>query len=170
MGLTSPTTSGRADDRLAARRSLIAAGLTAEESAYWCAAWAAEAERQRLRPESRYFWDAGRGWIDAQIWFAAHAVALATNRPLPTPLRPRFLARRNLGRHEATTLGGRPRFPPTKPDCANRLSRPRPVRRRPRRSCSSSALVARQSTASPDPRSPRPSARCPQLRRGAPIG
>jgi hypothetical protein len=69
MGLTSPTTNGRADDRLVARRSLMAAGLTAEESAYWCAAWAAEAERQRLRPESRYFWDAGRGWIDAQRSF-----------------------------------------------------------------------------------------------------
>jgi hypothetical protein len=66
MGLTSPTTSGRADDRLVARRSLIAAGLSAEESAYWCATWEAEAGRQNIPEDRPYFWDAGRGWIDAQ--------------------------------------------------------------------------------------------------------
>jgi hypothetical protein len=66
MGLTSLTTSRRANDRLVARRSLIAAGLTAEESAYWCATWQAEAGRQNIPEDRPYFWDAGRGWIDAQ--------------------------------------------------------------------------------------------------------
>jgi hypothetical protein len=40
--------------------------MSAETSAMWCAAWEAEAERQNIRPDSKYFWDAGRGWIDAQ--------------------------------------------------------------------------------------------------------
>jgi hypothetical protein len=66
MGLTSPTTNGRADDRLVARRSLMAAGLTAEESAYWCATWEGEAGRQNIPEDRPYFWHAGRGWIDAQ--------------------------------------------------------------------------------------------------------
>lgn len=52
-------------DRIATRRSLITDGMSAEESARWCAAWEAEAERQNIRPDSKYFWDAGRGWIDA---------------------------------------------------------------------------------------------------------
>jgi hypothetical protein len=45
---------------------LITAGLTAEESAYWCATWEAEAARQQIPEDRPYFWDAGRGWIDAQ--------------------------------------------------------------------------------------------------------
>ena len=60
------TTSRALDYRLAARRELITSGLSAEESAFWCAAWEVEAERQNLRAESQYFWDAGRGWIDAE--------------------------------------------------------------------------------------------------------
>jgi hypothetical protein len=74
MMRTSRTTSSRAldralDNRLAAMRELVASGLSAEESAFWCAAWEAEAERQKIRPESQYFWDAGRGWIDAERSF-----------------------------------------------------------------------------------------------------
>lgn len=67
MGIVSPGTVGRAlDDRNDLRRAMITSGVPAEESAYWCAAWEAEAERQGLRANSQYFWDAGRGWIDAQ--------------------------------------------------------------------------------------------------------
>jgi hypothetical protein len=57
------------DESVAAQRGLIMSGLSAEEATHWCAAWEAEAKRQNLRPASQYFWDAGRGWIDAQRWF-----------------------------------------------------------------------------------------------------
>ena len=53
-------------NRITTRRALITDGMTAELSARWCLAWEAEAERQNIRPDSKYFWDAGRGWIDAQ--------------------------------------------------------------------------------------------------------
>lgn len=67
MAPNSRKTSGAAlADRIATRRSLITSGMSAETSAMWCAAWEAEAERQNIRPDSKYFWDAGRGWIDAQ--------------------------------------------------------------------------------------------------------
>ena len=57
------------DESVAARRELIMNGLSAEEATHWSVAWEAEAERQNLRPDSRYFWDAGRGWIDAHRSF-----------------------------------------------------------------------------------------------------
>jgi hypothetical protein len=57
------------DESATARRALNMGGLSAEEATYWCAAWEAEAKRQNLRPDSQYFWDAGRGWIDAQRSF-----------------------------------------------------------------------------------------------------
>jgi len=41
-----------------------------ERAEAWCSAWEQEATRNRIRPDSRYFWDAGRGWIDAQRSFA----------------------------------------------------------------------------------------------------
>jgi hypothetical protein len=67
MALNSRKKSGGAlADRIATRRALITSGMSAEMSARWCAAWEAEAERQNIRPDSKYFWDAGRGWIDAQ--------------------------------------------------------------------------------------------------------
>ncbi len=67
MVLNSHKTSGDAlANRIATRHELIKGGMSAEISARWCAAWEAEAERQNLRPDSNYFWDAGRGWIDAQ--------------------------------------------------------------------------------------------------------
>ena len=60
-------TSGAAlANRIATRRALITSGMSAQISAMWCAAGEAEAERQKIRPDSQYFWDAGRGWIDAQ--------------------------------------------------------------------------------------------------------
>jgi hypothetical protein len=55
--------------RMATRHALITSGMSAETSAQWCAAWEAEAKRQNLRPDSKHFWDAGRGWIDAQRTF-----------------------------------------------------------------------------------------------------
>jgi hypothetical protein len=71
MDHTSTGNSRRAvDDRTAARRQLIMSGLSADESALWCAAWEAEANRQSLRPTSPHFWDAGLGWIDAQRSFS----------------------------------------------------------------------------------------------------
>ena len=67
MAPNSLRTSGAAlADRIVTRRALITSGMSAEDSARWCAAWEAEAERQHIRPDSKYFWDAGRGWIDAQ--------------------------------------------------------------------------------------------------------
>jgi hypothetical protein len=56
--------------RNAARRALVASGVPDEQAEAWCSAWEAEAARNSLRPDSRYFWDAGRGWIDAQRSFA----------------------------------------------------------------------------------------------------
>jgi hypothetical protein len=57
---------GALTNRAATRHALIMSGMSAELSARWCAAWEAEAERQNLHRDSNYFWDAGRGWIDAQ--------------------------------------------------------------------------------------------------------
>jgi hypothetical protein len=61
--------------RLAAQRSLMAIGMSAEEADAWCDAWETEANRQKLRPGSEYFWDAGRGWIDAQRSFRRSSLA-----------------------------------------------------------------------------------------------
>jgi hypothetical protein len=84
---TSPSAiRGALDERVAARRSLILGGLSAEEAAYWCAAWEAEAERQGLSSKSSYFWDAGFGWIDAQRSFRVKQVRAgvgAKDRPTP---------------------------------------------------------------------------------------
>jgi hypothetical protein len=77
-----PTDADR--ERLYTRRGLINSGLSDEDADHWCAAWEAEAERQNLRPDSQHFWNAGRGWIDAQIWFAAHSVARSTPAHQPT--------------------------------------------------------------------------------------
>jgi hypothetical protein len=39
-----------------------------QEAERWCDAWERFAERQRV-PSGPYFWDSGRGWIDAQRGF-----------------------------------------------------------------------------------------------------
>jgi hypothetical protein len=54
--------------RKAAHRDLIATGLSEAVAEAWCAAW--EAARHGLPSHSRFFWNAGRGWIDAQRSFA----------------------------------------------------------------------------------------------------
>jgi hypothetical protein len=50
-------------------RDLMAEGLSAGEAERWCLAWETEARRQVLKRDSIHFWDAGRGWIDAQRSF-----------------------------------------------------------------------------------------------------
>lgn len=68
------------DARAAALRELTTNGLSAEDSECWCAAWEDEAERQHVQPDSPFFWDAGRGWIDANRSMPV----------LPTPARQAF--------------------------------------------------------------------------------
>jgi hypothetical protein len=52
--------------RAAAIRSLARdLGIDRDEAARWCVAWEQIARRQGVA-RSPYFWDAGRGWIDAQ--------------------------------------------------------------------------------------------------------
>lgn len=63
-------TTERVTARTAVKRELVDDGVTPETAERWCAAWEAEAERQGVRRTSLYFWDAGRGWIDAQRTFA----------------------------------------------------------------------------------------------------
>jgi hypothetical protein len=63
----------RAAGRSSVLRELIEVGLAIDAAEHWCAAWEAEARRQGLRPSSPHFWDAGRGWIDAQRSFLTSA-------------------------------------------------------------------------------------------------
>ena len=56
--------------RTAVMRELVNDGVAVEAAERWCAAWEAEAARQGIRRSSPFFWDAGRGWIDAQRSFA----------------------------------------------------------------------------------------------------
>lgn len=71
---TSSAAAHLSPDRVTARtsvmRELVDSGMAIETAERWCAAWEAEAERQGVRRTSPYFWDAGRGWIDAQRTFA----------------------------------------------------------------------------------------------------
>lgn len=41
--------------------------LTSEEAFEWCDRWEAHAAKSGLNTGSTYFWDSGRGWIDAQL-------------------------------------------------------------------------------------------------------
>ena len=50
-----------------------------EEAERWCAAWEQFARRQGVA-RGPYFWDAGRGWIDAQ---RAMGKVLSSTDPLP---------------------------------------------------------------------------------------
>lgn len=52
--------------RVAIRNTLVSTGMDVDLSERWCNAWEAEAMRHGLLRDSAYFWDAGRGWIDAQ--------------------------------------------------------------------------------------------------------
>jgi hypothetical protein len=57
-------------------------GLSIADAEYWCSAWEAEAAHQGLTPDRDYFWDAGRGWIDAQRSFANDPPV--TRQPAPS--------------------------------------------------------------------------------------
>jgi hypothetical protein len=50
------------------RDALMDEGVSPEQAERWCATWEAEAARQGV-VRGPYYWDAGRGWIDAQIAF-----------------------------------------------------------------------------------------------------
>ena len=41
--------------------------MTWEDASDWCDRWELYAARSGLGPRSTYFWDAARGWIDAQL-------------------------------------------------------------------------------------------------------
>ena len=54
--------------RFAVRNRLVAElGMELEQAEGWCEAWEAEATRQGLVRGREYYWDAGRGWIDAHF-------------------------------------------------------------------------------------------------------
>ena len=58
------------------------AGVPVDEAECWCATWEAVAEREGV-VRGPYYWDAGRGWIDAQLassrdpWVATFVSAAA---------------------------------------------------------------------------------------------
>jgi hypothetical protein len=51
--------------RAGCRDALMDGGASSDEAERWCATWEAEAARQGVM-RGPYYWDAGRGWIDAQ--------------------------------------------------------------------------------------------------------
>jgi hypothetical protein len=59
----------KADSTYKARRiavqSLIDIGMDRAQAEHWCDAWEAAATRKGV-VQDPYYWDAGRGWIDAQ--------------------------------------------------------------------------------------------------------
>jgi len=56
------------DRHTAVRRIARELRMELEEAERWCDAWERFAERQGV-PPGPYFWDSGRGWIDAQRGF-----------------------------------------------------------------------------------------------------
>ena len=59
----------------------MASGFSDDEAEAWCTAWEVEAARHRLHPDTRFFWAAGRGWIDAQRSFLVGAGQAERSRP-----------------------------------------------------------------------------------------
>lgn len=56
----------RRTTRTRVRASLIRVGLNPRTADRWCDLWEAEAARQKIAKDGDYFWDAAKGWIDAQ--------------------------------------------------------------------------------------------------------
>jgi hypothetical protein len=56
--------------------------IDVREAERWCDAWERFARHQGVA-RSRYFWDAGRGWIDAQ---RAMSTVLGSAYPPPAPV------------------------------------------------------------------------------------
>lgn len=54
--------------RAGCREALVDGGVSPDQAERWCAIWEAEAARQGV-VRGPYYWDAGRGWIDAQLAF-----------------------------------------------------------------------------------------------------
>lgn len=54
--------------RAGCRNALTHLGVDLDQAERWCATWEAEAARQGVA-RGPYYWDAGRGWIDAQRAF-----------------------------------------------------------------------------------------------------
>jgi len=46
---------------------MAARGMSSDDALAWCDKWEHYAAKTGLRSESAYFWDAARGWIDAQL-------------------------------------------------------------------------------------------------------
>ena len=44
---------------------LTQSGIQTAVADSWCDLWEAEAMRQGIAPDSEYYWDAAKGWIDA---------------------------------------------------------------------------------------------------------
>lgn len=63
--MTTLQTDHRRLARAAARDALIDTGLDREQAERWCILWEREAARQGVA-QGPYYWDSGRGWIDAQ--------------------------------------------------------------------------------------------------------
>lgn len=56
----------RRTTRARVRASLIRVGTDPRTADRWCDLWETEAARQRLANDGEHFWDAAKGWIDAQ--------------------------------------------------------------------------------------------------------
>jgi hypothetical protein len=56
-----------------------------EEAQRWCDAWERFAKRAGVNPRRPYYWDAARGWIDAQRSFAQEDRSSGRRRPLDAP-------------------------------------------------------------------------------------
>jgi hypothetical protein len=54
--------------RAGCREALIDEGVSPDQAERWCAIWETEAARQGV-VRGPYYWDAGHGWIDAQLAF-----------------------------------------------------------------------------------------------------
>jgi len=52
--------------RARVRAGLMRAGVAPEMADRWCELWETEAAKQGMARDGDYFWDAGKGWIDAQ--------------------------------------------------------------------------------------------------------
>ena len=60
----------RQTTRAGVRERLIRSGLAHVEAERWCDEWERHAASQGILSSRDYFWDAGRGWIDANRVFS----------------------------------------------------------------------------------------------------
>ena len=55
----------RRASRAGVTAALIDSGVHPDDAVSWCRQWEVEAARQGFGPDTDYFWDAAKGWIDA---------------------------------------------------------------------------------------------------------